>query len=255
MATKHYVLSALISLFAALSPQLRAQVVIPVGGSVALNGGALDLGGTALQVGGAFSLGSGSAANITDIGILAGGTLDGGSGTLTLSGNFSDAGTFTAGTGHVNFIDGALAQSAISGSTTFANLSIASVDGKSYALQVGTTQTVQGQLQILGTSSAGVQIRSSAAGQVAFIDLLPSGTQDIAFVGVSNVHATGLHLAPNQTNDGGTGDASGWFGTNGTPPTPAAPIPTLSTWSTLLLGLLLVGFTAHRRRPAIKRHG
>jgi hypothetical protein len=70
-------------------------------------------------------------------------------------------------------------------------------------------------LEISGTASNPIQFRSSAAGQVAFINLLIGGTQLIQHVGVTDVWATGQWLAPFQTNEGGGGNAHRWFGTPG----------------------------------------
>jgi hypothetical protein len=75
--------------------------------------------------------------------------------------------------------------------------------------------------------------------------LLAGGTQNIQYVGVSDVHATGQHLAINQTNDGGTGNATGWFGTAIAGNT--VPTPTLSWFGSFLLALLLVRIAATRR--------
>lgn len=243
---------ALRMLFGALlfsAAPLMAQVVVPASAGFSLNGGSIDLAGSSLQVAGTFDLGAGAIQNAANIGILAGGSINGGSGTITLFGDFSNLGSFTAGTGHVNFVDGALALSNITGNTTFANLSFVSLTGKSYAFGVGSTQSIQNQLQILGTSSFGIQIKSSIPGQVAFINLLAGGTQDINYVGVSNVHATGIHLAPTLTNDGGTGDSTGWFAQGGSGTDPAIPIPTLSFGMLLLLAFAFSGiaFTTLRR--------
>jgi hypothetical protein len=144
---------------------------------------------------------------------------------------------FTAGNGSVNFIDGGIAQSNISGNSTFDNVSFVSATGKNYVFAVGTTQSISGLLTILGTSTQGIQFRSSTAGQVANIDLLAGGTHSIQYVGVSDVHATGQHLAPNLTNDGGTGNAVGWFGAAAAANT--VPTPTLSWIGLLLLALLM----------------
>ncbi|QBB71288.1 hypothetical protein ELE36_13500 [Pseudolysobacter antarcticus] len=237
-------------LFGALlfsSAPLLAQVVVPASASFSLNGGSIDLAGSNLQVAGTFDVAAGAIQNAANIGILAGGAINGGSGTITLFGDFSNVGSFTAGSSHVNFVDGALAQSNITGNTTFANLSFVSLTGKSYVFGVGSTQSIQSQLQILGTAGFGIQIKSSTAGQVAFINLLAGGTQDINYVGVSNVHAIGIHLAPSLTNDGGTGDSFGWFAA--VAPTVATPIPTLSFGMLLLLALAFSGmaFAALRR--------
>jgi hypothetical protein len=56
------------------------------------------------------------------------------------------------------------------------------------------------------------------------------------------VHATGQHLAANQTNDGGSGNAKGWFGSAAAGNT--VPTPAFSGIGLLLLALLLVGFSA-----------
>ena len=187
-----------------------AQLSIPTGGSFALNGGSLNLAGGDLQVSGLFSLAGGSVMNAANIAIGAGGTLDGGSGLITLSGNWSNAGTFIPSSSTVDFVDG-LAQSQITGNTGFDNLSFVSTTGKSYIFGVGTTQTISGLLTITGVAGTPIQFRSSAAGQVANINLLAGGAQNIAHVGVSDVYATGQHLAPSLTNEGGSGNAIGWF--------------------------------------------
>lgn len=220
----------------------QAQVAVPAGASFALNGGNIDLANTNLQVGGTFTVGSGSVQNIDSVSILSGGTLDGGSGTLTVFGDWANAGTFTAGTGSVNFVDGSVAQSNIGGNSTFYNASFVSATGKNYVFAVGTTQNISNLLTITGTAALPIQFRSSATGQVANIDLLPGGSQNIVHVGVSDVHATGQHLAANQTNEGGTGNATGWFmsGAGGN----AVPTPTLSGIGASLLALLLAVFAA-----------
>jgi hypothetical protein len=229
-----------------------AQFDVPTGGTVQLAGGTLDLQGDDLQVAGTLSLGSGAVSNATGIDIPAGGVVDAGSGTLTLSGDWSNLGNFVPGSSTVYFIDGAAAQSTLSGSTTFNAASFVSASGKNYLFPVGLTQTFDSSLTILGSASTGIQFRSATPGQTAFVDLLPAGTQDIDFVGVSDVHATGQHLAPTKTNDGGTGNALGWFGnasSGGSSGNAAAvqPAPTLAP-SGLLLLVLVILFVATRRR-------
>ena len=232
-------------LLAAFTAPALAQVVVPTGAAFSLGGGSIDLGNTSLQVGGSFAVGSGSVQNADSVSILTGGSLDGGSGSVTLFGDWSNTGTFSAGTGTVNFVDGGIAQSNVSGNSTFDNVGFVSATGKNYVFAVGTTQSVSGLLTILGTSTQGIQFRSSTAGQVANIDLLAGGSQNIDFVGVSDVHATGQPLAPTKTNDGGTGNATGWFGSAAAGNTVSTP--TLS-WTGLLLLALLLGMVAAARR-------
>lgn len=214
---------------------------------MALNGGKLDLDSTDLQIGGSVALSSGAISGAHSIAIGSGGALNAGSGTISLFGDWSDFGTFSAGTGTVDFIDGSAALSTVSGNTTFHDLSFISSTGKTYAFAVGSTQTIGGLLTILGTAATGIQFKSTTPGQVAFIDLLPGGSQDIAHVGVSNVHAIGQPLAPTQTNDGGTGDALGWFGSGGSGSSVAAT-PAVSPFGLLLLLLSLPAVAFLRRR-------
>ncbi|MDR3388453.1 MAG: hypothetical protein P4L92_15500 [Rudaea sp.] len=216
-------------------------MTVPAGASLALNGGTLDPAGTDVQIAGAVTLGAGDLNNAGSVAIAAGGSLDGGSGNVSLFGNWSNLGTFTAATGSVSFVDGGSTASNIAGSTTFDNVSFVSNVGKTYSFAVGSTQTIGGLLTILGTPAQGIQLKSAVAGQVANINLRPTGTQDIQHVGVSNVHATGQHLASNQTNDGGGGDAVGWFGAaTGGNGGNVAPTPMMSSLNLLLLSLLVV---------------
>lgn len=75
----------------------------------------------------------------------------------------------------------------------------------------------------------------TASPAIAFLNLATGGSQAIANVGVSNVHATGQRLAPTLTNQGGSGNAVGWFGGLG-PALPPERVPALST--TVLLALI-----------------
>lgn len=243
-------ISAGLFLFAAFATPALAQVIVPTGAAFSLGGGRLDLGNTSLQVGGSFAIGSGSVQNADSVTILSGGTLDGGSGLLTLFGDWSNAGTFTAGTGTVSFVDGGLAQSNVGGNSTFDNVSFVSATGKNYVFAVGTTQSVSGLLTIQGTAAQGIQFKSSSAGQVANVNLLPGGSQSIQYVGVSDVHATGQNLAANETNDGGTGNATGWFGAGINGGGNAVPTPTLSGIGLLLLALLMATSAAIAFAPS-----
>jgi hypothetical protein len=232
--------------FVCCASTAAAQVVVPTGSSIALGGGTLDLAGSALQVGGLFSLASGKIDNATNIGILAGGTIDGGSGQIQLTGDWANAGNFVGGSSTVDFLDPGSA-SQIGGDTSFANLSFASSIGKSYVFAAGSTQTVAGLLTIAGITGLPIQFRSSAAGQIANINLLAGGSQNISHVGVSDVHATGQHLAPSLSNEGGSGNATGWFAA--IVPTIAVPADMLSPIGLLLFALvMLAGVWLTRRQ-------
>jgi hypothetical protein len=66
------------------------------------------------------------------------------------------------------------------------------------------------------------------------------------------VHATGQHLAAGKTNDGGTGNALGWFGalvSAAVRPAPALSLPALCL---LALAMAMVATRHARRRAAHK---
>ena len=226
-----------------LHPVLAAaDFIVPASAIDSLNGGTLDLGCTDLIVAGTLRLGSGQVLNARNVTIQSGGVLNGGSGTIELGGNWSNNGGFLAGTGTVRFLDlCGLATATVSGSSSFANARFISSIGKNYVFAVGSVQTITSVLEITGTTPKPIQFRSSAPGQVASINLTGTGTQQIVHVGVTDVWATGQHLAAGQSNEGGGGNAKGWFGIPIGPPIPptgeVAIIPALST---LMLGVLAV---------------
>lgn len=235
------VLSALLA-----SAPAVAGLHVPAGGRFELGGGGLSLAAQDLQVDGTFVLGGGTALGVASFRL--GGQADFGSGLFELSGDWDNHGAFTAGDGRVRFTDGP-AESALLGSTTFANASFVSANGKRYRFESGSTQVVAAGLEILG-DGAPIQIDVTQPGATALLNLLPSGTQSIANVGVSDVHATGQWLAPDQTNQGGRGNADGWFGGGGPVVVPAVPAPVSSP---LGLGLFALALLALALR-ALRRH-
>ena len=228
----------------------HADWIIPSGSTVSLGGGAVDLACTDLVVAGTLQLGSGTVANARHVTILAGGTIDGGSATVTLGGNWSNAGAFVPDTSAVRFRDVcSLFTATISGNSTFSTASFVTAAGRNFVFAVGTTQTINDVLEIGGTAGLPIQFRSGAAGQVAYINLIASGTQLIQHVGVTDVWATGQWLAPTLANEGGGGNANRWFGGSGAG---AAAIPTLGNVMLLVLAALLAvtGMRlSHRHRP------
>jgi hypothetical protein len=229
-----------------------ADFIVPPNSIASLNGGTLDLGCTNLIVAGTLQIGSGQVLNARNITIQSGGVVDGGSGVVELGGNWSNNGGFLAGTGTVRFLDlCALASATISGSSSFANARFVTSTGKNYVFTVGSVQTITGVLEITGTTPQPIQFRSSAPGQVAFINLTQAGTQQIAHVGVTDVWATGQPLAPNLQNEGGGGNALGWFGT--AIPGAVAGIPALSNLMLAVLAALLalVAGPGLRRRASL----
>jgi len=236
--------SLAIALALGLAPAAHADLVIPSGAQYTTGGGRTDLACTDVVVAGTLSIGGGALVRVRHLSIQPGGVIDGGSGLIQVGGNWSNSGTFAAVASTVRFIDSCgPATVTVDGNTAFFNARFASTTGRNYVFQSGTTQTIGGLLEILGATGRPIQFRSSAPGQVANINLLPNGTQSILHVGVTDVWATGQHLAPHQSNEGGGGNAFNWFG----PPldvggTPTTPIPALGDLPLLILAALLAGY-------------
>lgn len=220
----------------ALCAPLWAQVTVPANAQLRVDGGRIDFGGSSFAGQGMLRLGAGRLDNLDDFRVLAGGTADLGSGVLRLAGDWENRGTVIAGTSTVEFID-SLADSHVIGTTDFANLRLATMVGKRLRLESGQTQRVSGNLVLTG-SGAPLRIESTAPPAVAFLDLLPGGTQNIANVAVADVYGTGQLLAPGQVNQGGNGNVNGWFGSAATAPQ-LEVIPSASTWSLLLLAMMI----------------
>jgi hypothetical protein len=232
-----------IALALVLSAAAHADLVIPSGARYDTGGGLIDLACTDVVVAGTLLVAGGALVRVRHLTIQPGGAIDGGSGLIQLGGNWSNSGSFAAGTSTIHFVDACgIASITVDGSTAFSNARFASTTGKNHVFQVGTTQSIARRLEIAGTSSNPIQFRSSARGQVANVNLLPGGTQSILHVGVTDVWATGQHLAPDQSNEGGGGNAFNWFGPPlGVDEFPTLPIPTLGDMALLALAALLAG--------------
>jgi len=231
----------------------RADLIVPSGGLISLAPGVVDLACTDVIVAGTLQVNSGQLNNVRSVTIQPGGVIDGGSGTIQVAGNWTNGGTFNAGTGTVNFRDlCAFGNAVIMGSTTFSGASFVTNSGKNYVFAVGSTQTITAFLEISGPAGNPIQFRSSLPGQVGFINLVNGGTQQIQHVGVTDIWATGQWLAPFLTNEGGGGNASRWFGT---PSTVTTPIPTLDITLLIALSMLLAAAAAQvlKRRGATLR--
>ena len=200
-----------------------AQVTVPVGGTINVGSGSMNLGCAALNVLGTFNLNSGQVSNTGDVTIFAGGTLDGGQGTLSVSGNWSNSGTFIPGTGTVIFTDGcALGPLQITGTTVFNNLTLTSSNGRTFVIPAGANITVNGTLTLQGTSGQPIALASSSA-QLAIINLGPTAQVIRNFANVNgNVQ---IGAAPSVQG-----------------------VPTLSEFGLIILALLMAGTTLWRGR-------
>ena len=220
----------------------KADLVVPVGATTSLGSGVVDLACTDLIIGGTFKVQGGAVRNVRNVTIQGGGAIDGGTGVIQVGGNWIATGNFIAGTGEVDFRDLCAAGAAsVSGNTTFFRASFVSTTSKNYVFAVGSTQTILSVLEISGTAPNPIQFRSSASGQVAFIDLVNSATQMIHHVGVTDVASTGQCLAPGQRNEGGGGNANNWFcrGGGGGGGGAVTPVPAMGNAALIALALVI----------------
>ncbi|MBC7711364.1 MAG: hypothetical protein H7203_14975 [Rhizobacter sp.] len=215
-----------------LGGSAQADMVVLAGATVNASASAVDFACTDLIIGGTFNLGTGSLVNVRDVVIQPGGSLSATSGSIAVTRNWSNSGSFVAGTGTVAFADSpsCATSSAISGSTTFYNLSLTSAAGRTVTLAPGLTQTVLAVLTVTGTTALPIQVSSGSAA-LAFINLTGPG-QIISNVSVNNVAATGQWLAAGQTNRTVGGLAPNWFGDG-------FVVPTLSGAALLILTFLI----------------
>ncbi len=117
------------------------------------------------------------------------GTLDAGNGgnfNMTVGGNWANTGTFTARGGTVG-LDSASA-SAISGSTTFNNLTCTTA-GKALTFTAASTQTISGLLTLTGASGNLITLRSSSDNTAW--NLTVNGTSSVDYVNVRDSNAGG----------------------------------------------------------------
>lgn len=206
-------MTVLIVLVAAAAP--AAELRIGAGSSLALGTNNVDLRCADLTVAGTLLGNSGGLNLARDISILSGAQFQGDAGTYFLTGSWSNQGQFVAGTSSVNFTDGCgQTVSSIAGNTTFFDLEAQSISGKILEFDAGSVTTVTGQVIFAGVPGNRLQIRSSAAGAEAFLDI--QGSQIVADVEVQDNHAIGQPILMG-TSSAKLGNVNGWWAAYGIP--------------------------------------
>jgi len=170
------------------APASAGNLTIGAGSTLDLGTGVLTLGCADLTVTGTLTAGSAGLSGARDVSISPSGIVNAGSATLTLAGDWDNAGTFNAGTSTVQMVDGcALFGGVVTGNTNFANLLISTTSAKLVSFATGSTQTVTGLLTLLGASGNLLQIRSTLSGILAFFNV--SGSSSASFVNVDDIDA------------------------------------------------------------------
>jgi hypothetical protein len=134
------------------------------------------------------------------------GTVLGQGATITLTGNWSNTGTFTAGTSTV-VMNGATTAT-VSGATTFNNLTITHTAAKEVQFQTSGSPifTVSGLFTVTGSSGNLIKLRSDSSGTQWKFN--PTGTASVSYVDVQDggCESGSIYLNPsNFTNSGNNG--------------------------------------------------
>ncbi len=215
-----------------------AQVNVGAGSSWSLGDAAIDWGCSDVAVNGTLDVQAAVTANADSVLINGGGSVSGGTGTLGLTGDFINNGTFAKGTGTVAIRDGcANTTSAIAGSQNFNALSVTTTTAKTLLFTAGSTTSVgTGLLTLRGSAGNLLKIRSTVPGTQALTFL--NGPQNIGYVDVADNRGTLSVLAPGtpaSSNSVNSGNVLNWFDQ-------LPVIPTMSTLGLTLMGLLIAAF-------------
>jgi hypothetical protein len=116
--------------------------------------------------------------------------------TLSVTSNFSNSGSFTAGTGVVSLIG---SDQAISGSTTFYKLSKIATANNTLTFAAGSTQTVTNALTLKG-SSAGARLSMVSGASGTQWSINPQGTRDVQWSNISDANNTNATAVPATTS-------------------------------------------------------
>ena len=228
---RRLLLSAVVAFLPLATGASAAEFRVDSGASVDLDTGSLDLDCADLSIAGTLAAGTSGVARARHVSIDPSGLLSGESATLTVAGDWANAGTFDAGTSTVQLVDDcSLASATISGDTTFASLEMTTTSGFLYQFTSGSTQTVTGSLTLLGAAGNLLTIRSTVGGSEAFLDL--QGTSSGDFVDVDDNDATAgnpVALGPNSVTGSNT---PGWM--------TAALVPALGALGLALLAAALL---------------
>jgi hypothetical protein len=132
----------------------------------------------------------------------------GGDSIITLSGNWTNSGTFTAGNSEVIFNDSSKT-SVISGNTAFYKFTCTTGD-KTLSFASGSTQTINNALTITGTSGHLIILSRNGGSGLNQWNIAPNGSRTVSYVNVSNSNNTVLPIInPSNSTDGNNN--TNWF--------------------------------------------
>jgi len=191
-------------------PASAGNLTVGAGSTLDLGTGILALGCADLDVAGTLTAGTVGFTGARDVAIAPSGIVNGGSATLTLTGDWDNAGTFNAGTSTVQMVDGcALFSGVVTGNNSFANLAISTTTAKQVSFTAGSTQSVTGLLTLLGAVGNRLKIRSTVNGSAAFLNV--TGTSSASFIDIQDSNALAGNDISLPTNSIKGPNTPGWL--------------------------------------------
>lgn len=229
------------------------QLVVGAGARLTLGTSVMEAGCSDVQVSGTLEVAAGTLRGARHLAVP--GSLRGGSGLVSLSGDLAAAGTLVPETGTVRIVDGCgSSESRVDGDHQFNRFSVQTSAPHRLVLPAGGTQAIASALELIGGVERLV-LRSSANGVVSLLSLAAGGSQTVHRVDALDVGAppAGQFLAPNLAASYDSidrGNTPRFFADQ-----PNYPVPMLSPGGLLGLILLLCSLAWIQLRPAHPRGG
>jgi hypothetical protein len=250
--------SALVAVCAfTLSDAQAATVTVGGGSSVDFADARVDFGCGDLLVEGSAGGSSATLFSLANLSLSAGSVFDPNASSISLGGDFANAGSFKPGSSQLSLVDACgNGKSQITGSTSFYDLSVTSNTGKQLILPAGATQNVAHSLSLQGLAGNLLQVMSSTAGVKARLILAAGAIQFVDYVNIrdndasgSPTIAPGTPVAYHSINAGGLVN---WFNARdnggGGDIASVIPAPALGRGAALLLAALLAGLAWRHHR-------
>ena len=222
-----------------------AGITIGSGSSVSVGSSTIHLGCGDLVNNGTLNLGSGVIDNTNNF--SSSDQLNGNSGLVEFGGDWSNSGTFVAGTSTIAVVDECSDGSiTFDNSNEFYNLTMMTTSGKTVFIESDAKQEIANDLVLKGAAGNFLTLRSSIPGLKTFTALSQSGTQLIDWVDVQDNNALTpfQHIAPDVPsafNSIDSGRNFRWF--------LVVPIPAMSGLGIfLLMTLILIGARVARHK-------
>jgi hypothetical protein len=250
-----YLLSVLVLLLG--SSSVDAAITIGAGSNLNFGDAVVDFGCQDLVVAGHADGTTENLRSIANLSISGGGSLALGAGSVSLGGDFVDAGSFVPGTSRFAVVDACgHGSSQVSGATSFYDFLVTSASGKQLVLPASATQTITHAMTFQGAAGNPLNIVSSSVGVHAVLAVNAAAVQTIDYVNARDNTASAATIAPGTPAQYHSVDAGGlinWFGGAvgvGAASTVPAPLFDMFGRAMLLLGFLFA--VAWTNRAALK---